>query len=73
MLITIELQNDSEMQWLAPLVEAMKNANVQVNILEKSMPHREKKFSDFLDFLKNNKKPPISKITIPSREDRNER
>jgi hypothetical protein len=73
MIITIEVQNDHEMQWLTPLLEVMKKNNAQVTIQKKPISPSDKRFSDFLDFLNNNKKPPVSKIFIPSRETRNER
>ena len=74
MVITIQIQNKKDYQWLLPFLDALKNttATVEVkgNILAEN-GYLEKRKA-YLRFLKL-QAIPVKKVEIPSREERNAR
>lgn len=74
MIITIQIQNQQDYQWLLPFLEALKKTSAKVQVkgslpLENGLAEKRK---DFLQFLDQNAIS-VNKVEIPGRDERNAR
>ena len=74
MVITIQIQNKKDYQWLLPFLDALKNTTATVEVKGNSPAENGylEKRKAYLQFLKLHTIP-VKKVEIPSREERNAR
>lgn len=74
MIITINIQDQNDYQWLSPFLETLKSrSNAQIEIKEETSDKLwQEKLNHFFHFIDNNAIV-VDKIEIPNRNERNER
>ena len=73
MIITIQLQSPEEMAWLQPLLQQLQAVQVEVKVEPPASVSKQGGIEALLAFVADTPFPPIERVEIPPRDDRNER